>query len=621
MTGKLLYNIDFEIVALIFVTVIYIFHKLNFTVDNVLNKLYRLLEVWTIIFIITDIASAVGISYYDRIPTMANMLLNSSNFCALIVLSCYFSVYIRTTCGDGRTLVVPPLARYGCMVYIASAVFNLFVGFYFSFDESGYVHGPLYLVSAMICYAYVLYSAALLIRNRKSLTTKQLVGTGSYVLLILLAAVAQIFFFPNILFSGVAIGVVLVIILFSLETPDYVKLRQTMQELEEAKAAAEKANKAKSEFLANMSHEIRTPLNGILGINEILMGENKDPSIAHYFNDIRDAGKALLTIINEILDTSKIESGKLEIVPARYKLSELLHSCYILVRTRAEGNGLTLIFQIDENAVNSMYGDEFRLRQIINNLLTNAIKYTKEGSITLTVSTKQTSDNDALLRVEVKDTGIGIKDEDRDKLFNSFIRLDLEQNRNVEGTGLGLKLVKNLTELMNGEVRVDSQYGVGTTFTVLIPQRVSAWDSIGHFNPESYGSESEKPSEEPELRAARLLVVDDMPLNLKVVQGLLKDTALDIVTAKSGPESIELCKAGHFDLILMDHMMPKMDGIEAMQHIKAECPENADTPIIALTANAVAGAREEYLAAGFTGYLSKPISKDSLFDTIGTYIK
>ena len=615
----LLYNVDFEIVALVFVCVIYIFHRVQYCTESALNKQFSFIVKSGILFIVTDIVSAVGISFYSYIPYWFNCLLNTSNFCALVLVAHEFSVYITTLTHRSDTLVRPLFNRVLCIIYMVLALVNIFAGFLFYFDETGYVHGPLYLVSAATGYYYVVYGAVLIFKYRKELTLKQVVSTASYVILMLIAAVVQIFVLPNVLFSGVAIAITLVIILFSLETPDFIKLNETMEELENARVKAEKANAAKSEFLANMSHEIRTPLNGILGTNEILMKENKDEELNHYFKDIKEAGNSLLTIINDILDTSKIESGKLELVCENYETEELLRNCHNLVKKRAEDKGLKLDFKIDSGIPRVLYGDEIRIRQVITNILTNAVKYTESGSVLLTAFSEDLGDDTVNLNISVKDTGIGIKEEDLSKLFKTFERLDLSRNRTIEGTGLGLHLVRDLVSLMDGNVSVKSTYGEGSEFSVVIPQKVIDRTGIGAFNVEE-NDNSITTEELPELREANILVVDDVRMNLKVIQGLLKDTPLKLSLSTSGEGSIAMCRDKAFDMILMDHMMPEMDGVEAMEHIKKECPLNFETPIIVFTANAISGVKEEYLSKGFVDYISKPVTRENLYNTIYKYL-
>lgn len=415
------------------------------------------------------------------------------------------------------------------------------------------------------------------------------------------------------------------------------------EQLTEAKAAAEHANTAKSEFLASMSHEIRTPINAVLGMNEMILRESlqardqasKDrpeirtylTNITNYAGNIDSAGKNLLAIINDILDFSKIESGKMEITDANYKFSSVLNDISNVVSFRAKDKGLDFIINVDKDLPDGLFGDELRIRQIMTNLLGNAVKYTKEGSVTLYVG----KDKDSVVEegkimnliISVKDTGIGIRKEDINKLFEKFERVDLKQNSTVEGSGLGLAITKNLLALMNGTINVESVYGEGSTFTVVLPQKVVSTEAVGDFKTKFEKSVQESKVYRESFRApdAHILIVDDTRMNLLVAVGLLKKTQMDIDTAASGLEAIELAKTIKYDLILMDQRMPGMDGTETMKHIK-ELPNciNSDTPFICLTADAVSGARKHYLEEGFTDYLTKPIDSKALEKTLMKYI-
>ena len=415
------------------------------------------------------------------------------------------------------------------------------------------------------------------------------------------------------------------------------------EQLTEAKAAAEHANTAKSEFLASMSHEIRTPINAVLGMNEMVLREslqardqaskvqpelrNYLTNISNYAGNIDSAGKNLLAIINDILDFSKIESGKMEITEADYKFSSVLNDISNVISFRAKDKGLDFKIEMDKDLPDGLFGDELRIRQIMTNLLGNAVKYTKKGSVLLYVG-KEAGDvienGDTIhLVVAVKDTGIGIKQEDINKLFQKFERVDLQQNSTVEGSGLGLAITKNLLELMHGTIKVESVYGEGSTFTAVIPQKVVSTEPVGDFKMKFEKSVQEAEVYHESFRApdAHILIVDDTRMNLTVAVGLLKKTQMDIDTAASGLEAIGLAKTIKYDLILMDQRMPGMDGTETMKNIKAlESGVNKDTPFICLTADAVSGARTHYLAEGFTDYLTKPIDSKALERTLMKYL-
>ncbi len=383
---------------------------------------------------------------------------------------------------------------------------------------------------------------------------------------------------------------------------------QYMEELKKQKDIADSANEAKSLFLARMSHEIRTPINAVLGMDEMILREAGEKSIRGYAADIMTAGRTLLSLINDILDLSKVEAGKMEIIPVRYDLSTLLNDLVNMISQRAAKKGLTFQVNADAKIPHILIGDEIRIRQCAMNLLTNAVKYTEKGSLTLWVSYEKKDDTHILLTVTVTDTGIGMREEDMESLFSPYKRIEEKRNRTIEGTGLGMSITRQLLDLMGSSLTVHSEYGKGSEFSFTILQEVAKWEDLGAYTP-GYDRMAADAYEYHELfRApeARILVVDDTEMNLTVIQSLLKKTKIRIDTAMSGKEAVELAKKQYYDAIFIDHMMADMDGIETLKHIR-ELDTCKDIPTVALTANAVSGAREMYLEAGFTDYLSKPV--------------
>ena len=378
----------------------------------------------------------------------------------------------------------------------------------------------------------------------------------------------------------------------------------------EQKAVA--ANKAKSAFLANMSHEIRTPINAILGMDEIILRESTEEETLDCAEDIQNAGKTLLSLVNDILDFSKIEEGKMEILPIQYDLSSVVNDLVNMVRGRAENKGLHFEVRVDENIPHLLYGDEIRIRQCALNVLTNAVKYTQSGSVTLEVGFEPSDDEAILLRFRVTDTGIGMKPEDIDKLFSPFTRIEEKRNRSVEGTGLGMSITKQLLALMDSHLEVQSVYGEGSTFTFAVRQTVVDRTPVGKFSGR-YQADGGRQVYHELFHApqARILVVDDTVVNLSVVKGLLKRTQLVVDTAESGAEALVKAAQNHYDAIFIDHMMPDMDGMETLRELRKR-PELKEVPCIALTANAISGSREMYLNAGFTDYLAKPVDGKKL---------
>lgn len=402
----------------------------------------------------------------------------------------------------------------------------------------------------------------------------------------------------------------------SLITEQNHRLLDALRKEKRSQQEAEAANMAKSSFLANMSHEIRTPINAILGMNEMILREEKDPAIRGYAGNIQASGNSLLSIVSDVLDISKIESGKLEIIPVDYEVNSLISDCCNMAAGRAKAKELELLVECADNVPMKLCGDETHIRQIIMNLLTNAVKYTEKGTVKLIVSGRFT-DGGFVLKVDVSDTGIGIAEENLPQLFTQFQRFDLQRNRNIEGTGLGLSIVKRLCDLMSGTITARSVLGSGSTFTVELPQKVVDSTPCGGVNLNySAGAEHEyhHSFEAPE---AKILAVDDLPVNLLVIANLLKETRIKIDTAGSGRECMDKCSQQKYDLILMDHMMPEMDGVLTFEKLHGDkSSPNFETPVIMLTANALAGMREQYMDVGFADYVSKPVRGAKLEEAI-----
>lgn len=395
------------------------------------------------------------------------------------------------------------------------------------------------------------------------------------------------------------------------------------KQLIELKEEAERANEAKSSFLARMSHEIRTPINAVLGMNEMVLRETQSDNIREYAVNIHNAGKTLLSIINDILDLSKIESGKMEIIETDYDLGNLLVDIENMISMRAEEKNLNFKIVTNSELPRILHGDEMRIKQCAMNLLTNAVKYTEGGNVTIKVDFIDNKDGMINLRIVVSDTGIGIKEDELHMLFDPFTRLDLMKNKSVEGTGLGLSITKRLIGMMGGNLTVDSTYGKGSSFSFVIPQKVVGTENLGDYRAKTNamnipGKGSKRIFSAPR---AKILAVDDNRVNITVVKGLLKRLQVQFDSALSGQECMDKIRQKHYDIILLDHMMPEMDGIETLRTMRQmEEYKHNQSVVIALTANAIVGAREEYLKEGFEDYLSKPIDSAQLEDMIRRYL-
>ena len=473
----------------------------------------------------------------------------------------------------------------------------------------------------------MLYAMLIIVRKRSILNTRAQMTVIVTFLLTIGTVLLQAFIgrAPVINYLGATFG--MFVFYFNVETPDYLTLERTLIELEEAKKQSDAASEAKSGFLSNMSHEIRTPLSAILGMNEMILREEKDKTILSYARSVERAGQNLLSVINDILDFSKIESGKLTLVEDVYSLTKVLKDVCGIISFRAAEKGLTFHAHIEESTPESFYGDVIRLRQMMLNLLGNAVKYTREGSVTLHVKCdgiRRVEDRDmTTLIISVKDTGIGIAKEDMERLFDKFERVDMKQNSSVEGTGLGLAIVKEISDLMGGRIEVKSAYGEGSEFILRIPQRVEGEKKVGDLSNVLFTTEEQSNTYRARFSApdARVLVVDDADINLLVFQKLLKQTHLVIDTALSGLDAIALTQDTPYDLIFLDQRMSGMSGAETLSYIRSqEGGVNTKTSVICLTADAVQGAKGRYLALGFTDYLSKPLDAARLEAMIMQYL-
>ncbi len=620
----------FEIASLGYLLVLYLISFNDSNRERIRTyKLFRSLEINMLIALFVSILTYVFAYPELGTPIVICTILRTMDSIMCVMASRIFVVYMLEYVDSAKKfkwIRVVGNAIFG--LYLALMILNLPLKFILWYNPDGtYMHGSLFVPIVFSPPVYYLTSGMiLLIIRMRTLGSREQLSLSAASLITLFGTVIQAATDGAILLSLPFGSAGIFVLYFSLETADYHELIRSNDKLRIAEQDAIKANRAKSDFLANMSHEIRTPLNAVLGMDELIINEigpekiiddSSVDRIRGYADNIKDAGHVLLSVINDILDLSKIESGKMEINEAPYTLHKMTGEVDTMIRIKAEQKDLKYIQQTDPSIPDRLIGDELRIRQIMINILNNAVKYTDKGEVKLEITSEKVSEDVINLRISVKDTGIGIKEEDLPYLFGDYKRLDEEHNRSIEGTGLGLAIVKRMTDLMNGRIDVTSEYGKGSVFTVVIPQTVNKKQTDGE-DESSLKKDKEAAYKTPD---CTYLVVDDNRVNLIIASKFLDDLGGKVETSLNGPDSLQKMREKKYDMIFMDHMMPGMDGIQAYRKAK-EDPENLnpDTPMVMMTANALHGVREEYLEMGFTDYISKPVDINELKRVVRLHI-
>ncbi|MBR1672660.1 MAG: response regulator [Fretibacterium sp.] len=627
------YNVWIEASMLPFLFVLAVFLSFRYSTTDEVNRRFQGLTVSTFVVTLLETASTLMIGGWSQMAGL-NLAVRTLYYAVVNInaysLMRYIAAYVRVK--NSRFDFLSRFLLFTSFVMLGLNLVPGISGFFFAISsEGGLYRGPFNTLCRAV-YVFCFLSAAICLQ----LTHKQYYRVRSqYVVMNLLGVllfvsfVAQYLFVREVLIVYATATVLLYIVFFYYEAPTYRQMALVGEELRKARTLDMEAtrqlnasNRAKSDFLANTSHEVRTPMNAILGMNEMILKESMDEEVRHASLNIRRAGNSLLSIINNILDISKIESGKMELYNDDYHLYQLLLDVEDNVFETLQEKGLDFVLDTDKTLPEHLHGDEDRLRQIIINLVDNAVKYTEKGSVTLSVRGKMSGTSAVKLQIAIKDTGIGIREEDQKRLFETFTRVNLNETQNIQGAGLGLTLARRLLELMGGRIHLESEYGKGSTFTITLSQELAK--SGFHGTIQDYEDralqDAELEDEGPFIcPGARLLVVDDTPVNLVVARGMLGDTKAQVDTAESGEECLEKLRKNHYDIVFLDHRMPGMDGLETLDKAR-EMGEGQGSVFIALTANVGAGLREEYLTYGFNDYLSKPMKRDVIIQMVGKYL-
>lgn len=613
------YVIQYDILAAVIVGIMLVAHIFLPFKNVTLRKIYMKLLVTVFLSCLFDIASAVMLSrpgtgvIYGFVLYVVTSLYYIIHVIPPYYVCCYiyYCIHNETLVGKLSYIIQAPVI-VGEILLIFNPLFN----FMFSIENGVLYHGPLFGVLYLVMGFYLIVAGCMFVINYKILRLELKLVILFYIIGAIGVLAVQ-YFFPEQLLECAGMVSILLVVYFAIQCKDMVD--EAVRKEAEVAEVANIANRAKSEFLANMSHDIRTPINTMLGMNKMIIRKTDSAEIKKYAYSAERSGRVLLALVNDILDYSKIESGTMIIHKQEYMVQDLIMDLAEEIKERCQNKGLEFELDIDPKLPCKLLGDPIRLRQVMINLLTNAVKYTQKGFVKFKVTYKRISADELYLQVSVKDSGIGIKPEDLDKLAIRFQRLEPERNSGVDGVGLGLCIVTEILSMMDSELRVESQWEVGSEFSFEIKQPIIDNISIGK---NAYVEPEEDTAEERyEISEAKVLVVDDNEMNLQVIRDFLKSHKIKIVTVDNGKEALKACEKIEFDLILMDYMMPHMDGRETLlEYKKRDTIKKKDTPVIVLTANVIPGMRERYIEEGFEDYLNKPVENAALEAVLKKYL-
>lgn len=609
-----MFSIDYNLFSILILTVLILYNYFITSKNKVSIQLFQKMILLALAMCIAESISVMlrGMNSYNLFLEYVSTLLYFSCFA---MLPFYFLVYVvlnirgKSSYNKYRNYLMIPV-----VIMEAVILTNPFTQFIFTLSKEGKYSlqsGWIALILTAVVYSFTI--VVLIIYSWNEITVSLRLSALMYAMLSIGSYLILLFFNKEMMISGATVVLSLIIMQLNLQNPQMIS--EAIEQEQEEKLEAIRANREKSNFLANMSHEIRTPLNVITSMNEMILRESKNEQIEDYSQRIKTSGEILISIINNVFDISKIEVGQAEIMPDEYELTDLLKELTAIGSVRAEDRHLLFLTEVNPSLPKKLYGDSQHLRQIVMNLVVNATKYTNKGSITFKASFERTEGNQINLILSVADTGIGISEDQVGHVFDAFSRAGIEKTSNIEGTGLGLAIAKRFTEMMNGTIEVESTRGKGSIFTVKIPQEIRSYEVIGNFEIQRADYVKERRLNQQTFVApeAKILIVDDNAMNRMAIKCLLNRTAVQVDVAESGEEALTLVKRHMYHIIFLDYMMPEMNGIQTLHALRG-MDDNLSkaAPVIALTANAVGGARQMFLAEGFDGYLAKPVLWEEL---------
>lgn len=569
-----------------------------------IHTTFSLIMILSMVHLIFDAATVYTVNHMEVVPEWVNEGLHRLFIGTMVILFYLFYRYIVLMIEEETEKKQKFSWLFSSILIMAIIGTVVLPIYYMETDRGNYSYGPAAYMSYFSVGVHLVGVVILLLINWKKIHPKKKIGISATLILEIILAFYQVIH-PLALMSGMGIMLINLAFYLTIQNPDI----ELVAQVQEEKKKAEEANKAKSVFLSQMSHEIRTPMNVVVGMTELMLRTDLTEEQREYLNNIKNSGNSLVSIINDILDISKIESGKMELSEEEYEVLPLLNDIRLMIENRIGDKEIILLYELDKDIPKWLYGDSLRIRQVIINLLNNAVKFTNEGQITLKVDVVSADTEEVSLRVSVTDTGQGIREEDLERLFQAFEQVDSEKNRGKEGTGLGLAISSNLIRMMGGELQVESIYGEGSEFYFTIKQKL-AEAPVQETDSEAAYKEFTAPE-------AKILIVDDSKINLKIAVGLMKPLGMETDTARSGYQALNMVQKKKYDMIFMDHMMPGMDGVETTKRLR-QLPESylETVPVIAFTANAMKEAERSFYAAGMNGFIPKPIDVEHLYKTV-----